>query len=415
MKVEWNSKYTTISVYTVITFACCLGIVLVAMNFESIWGTLKTAADTLAAISWGVIIAYLLNPIMMKCEQLLKKIIEKKKPHPKVCRFISTFLSIVFGIAVICALIAIIVPQVIESLMSIFESVPTYMNNLYDWVNKQLNDYPEIMNYVNTQLETIQSTVASWLNNIIPKVGDWAIKLKDGAVGFAVALKDFLIGFIVAVYLLLDKEKFIAMIKKMVTALFHEKARNELFKIARRTNQSLSGFISGKILDSTIIGMFCFIAMTLMKLDYPLLISVIIGVTNIIPFFGPFIGAIPSALLILLADPSKTFIFILLIFLLQQLDGNIIGPFILGDTTGLPAFWVMFAIFLGGGLFGFVGMLLGVPIFAVIYALVQELLEYLLTSKGLSAKTEDYYPKPDEKKTHAKDIKNKKTVEKKRS
>lgn len=413
MKVEWNSKYSTISVYTVITFACCLGIVLVAMNFESIWGTLKTAADTLAAVSWGIIIAYLLNPVMMKCEQLLKKVIEKKKPHPKVCRFISTFLAIAFGIAVICALIAIIVPQVIESLMSIFDSVPTYMNNMYDWINKQLNDYPEIMDYVNTQLETIQSTVISWMNNIIPKVGDWAIKLKDGAVGFAVAIKDFLIGFIVAVYLLLDKEKFIAMLKKMITALFPEKARNELFRIAQRTNQSLSGFIGGKILDSALIGMLCFIAMTLMKLDFPVLISVIIGVTNIIPFFGPFIGAIPSALLILLADPSKTFIFILLIFLLQQLDGNIIGPFILGDTTGLPAFWVMFAIFLGGGLFGFAGMLLGVPIFAVIYTLVQEILEYLLNAKGLSTNTEDYYPKPNEKKKVTKKERgSKKTAEK---
>lgn len=413
MKVEWNSKYTTISVYTVITFACCLGIVLLAMHFSSIWGALKTAADTLAAVSWGIIIAYLLNPVMMKCEQLLKKVIEKKKPHPKVCRFISTFLAIIFGIAVICALIAIIVPQVIESLMSIFDSVPTYMNNLYDWVNKQLNDYPEIMDYVNTQLETIQSTVISWVNGIIPKVGDWAIKLKDGAVGFAVAIKDFLIGFIVAVYLLLDKEKFIAMLKKMITALLPEKARSELFRIAQRTNQSLSGFISGKILDSALIGMLCFIAMTLMKLDFPVLISVIIGVTNIIPFFGPFIGAIPSALLILLADPSKTFIFILLIFLLQQLDGNIIGPFILGDTTGLPAFWVMFAIFLGGGLFGFAGMLLGVPIFAVIYTLVQEILEYLLNAKGLSTNTEDYYPKPNEKKKEPKKERgNKKTAEK---
>lgn len=399
MKVNWDSKYTTISVYSIITFSVCLGIVLIAINFSAIWGTLSAAANTLAAISWGIIIAYLLNPIMMFFERLFSRLFEKKKPHPKLCRTLSTFIAILAGIAIIAALIAIIVPQVLESVMSIFNSVPIYMNNIYKWVNSTLEDYPEIMDYVNTQLATIQSTVISWVNNLLPRVGDWAVKLKDGAVGFAVALKDFVIGFIVSVYLLLDKEKFLAQMKKLVIALFPDKAAKEIFRLANRTNASLSGFIGGKILDSFIIGMLCFVAMTIMKLDYPVLISVIIGVTNIIPFFGPFIGAIPSGLLILLSTPEKTLWFVLLIVLLQQFDGNILGPKILGDTTGLPAFWVMFAIFLGGGMFGFAGMLLGVPIFAVIYALIQEIIEQILEKKGLSKKTEDYYPVPKEKKT----------------
>ncbi|MGN1088890.1 MAG: AI-2E family transporter, partial [Huintestinicola sp.] len=154
-------------------------------------------------------------------------------------------------------------------------------------------------------------------------------------------------------------------------------------------------FISGKILDSIIIGIFCFIVMTIFKLDYPVLISTIVGVTNVIPFFGPFIGAIPSALLLLLSGtPKQTFVFIVIVVVLQQIDGNILGPWILGDSTGLPAFWVMFAIFVGGGLFGFAGMLLGVPIFAVIFTLVQEIVETLLKKKGLSVNTEEYYPGP---------------------
>lgn len=394
MKVDWNSKYTTVSVYTIITFAVCLALVIIVEKFSVITGALGAVMDTITAIVWGFVIAYLLNPVMMAVERGLKKMLEKKKSHPKLCRFISTFTAIIFGIAVICALVAIIVPQVLDSIMNIFNNAQNYMNNIYQWVNTTLAEYPEIVSYLNTQLNDIQSSVLSAVNNLIPKVGDWAIKLKDGAVGLLVGLKDFIIGFIVAVYFLLDKEKFLAQSKKLITAFLPDKVCRELFRIFDKTNRSLNGFIIGKILDSFIIGMICFVVMTIMKLEYSVLISVIVGVTNIIPFFGPFIGAIPSALLLLISEPSQTLPFIILIFAIQQFDGNILGPHILGDSTGLPAFWVMFAIFLGGGLFGFIGMLLGVPIFAVIYAFIQEITEALLKHKGLSANTIDYYPKP---------------------
>lgn len=397
MKVDWNSKYTTISVYAVITFAVCLAMVIITLNFSAVQSGLGRIYATLSAIVWGVVIAYLLNPVMMGAEKAFKKLLEKKKPRPRLCRALSTTTAIIFGIAVICALIAIIVPQVLDSIMNIFENTQTYMNNVYKWINTTLAEYPEIVSYLNNQLNSIQSAVISAVNNLIPKVGDWAVKIKDGAIGFIIGLKDFVIGFIVAVYLLADKEKFLAQLKKCMTALMPERMCSETLKIFHRTNKSLSGFITGKILDSFIIGMACFIGMTLMKIEYPVLISTIIGVTNIIPFFGPFIGAIPSVLLLLLSAPSKTLLFIVFIIFLQQIDGNILGPHILGDSTGLPAFWVMFAIFLGGGLFGFAGMLLGVPIFAVIYTLVQELIEYMLKKKGLSSDISDYYPVSDEK------------------
>lgn len=394
MKVDWNSKYTTISVYSVITFAVCLALVVITLKFSIISSAIGTVINTLSPIIWGVVIAYLLNPVMLFAERFFKRVFEKKKPHPKLCRAFSTIFSIIFGIAVIYAIVAIVVLQVLDSLMTIFSNAQNYMNNIYNWVNTTLAEYPEIVTYLNDQLNSIQSAVISTVNNLIPKVGDWALKLKDGAIGLIVGLKDFIIGFIVAVYLLIDKEKFLAQSKKAVTAIFPERVCRELLRIFHRTNKSLSGFITGKILDSFIIGMFCFIAMKIMKLDYPVLISTIVGVTNIIPFFGPFIGAIPSALLLLISTPTQTIPFIILILILQQIDGNIIGPHILGDSTGLPAFWVMFAIFIGGGLFGFAGMILGVPIFAVIYAFVQEILEYLLKNKGLSADTKDYYPVP---------------------
>ncbi|MCM1525115.1 MAG: AI-2E family transporter [Ruminococcus sp.] len=400
MKVNWNSKYTTVSVYTVITFAICLAMVLVVAKFSAIAGAFGTAVSTISAVIWGFIIAYLLNPVMMWVERISKKLFERKKPHPRLCRGISTAFAIIFGIAVICALIAIVVPQVIDSILQIFNNAQNYMNNVYAWVNTTLAEYPEILDYLNSQLDSIRSAVISAVNNLIPRVGDWAVRVKDGAVGLAIGLKDFIIGFIVAVYLLNDKEKFLAQAKKMTTAVFPEKLCREVLRIVDKTNKSFSGFISGKLLDSFIIGMICFIAMTLMKMEFSVLISTIVGVTNIIPFFGPFIGAIPSALLLLISAPEQTLKFIIMVIILQQFDGNILGPFILGDSTGLPAFWVMFAIFLGGGLFGFAGMLLGVPVFAVIYALAQEITESLLRRKGLSTATEDYYLKPAAVKEH---------------
>ncbi len=393
MKVDWNSKYNTIAVYTVITFAVCLAMVLVVVKFSAIWGALGTALSTIYAIVWGIVIAFLLNPVMMASEKLMKKIFEKKKKHPKLCRFLSTIIAIIFGMAIIAALIAIIVPQVLDSVMTIFTNAQTYINNVYSWINTTLVEYPEIATYLNGQLDSVEETVITAVNNLIPKVGDWAVRLKDGAIGFVIALKDFIIGFIVAVYLLLDKEKFIAQLRKGVTALFPNKIAYEIRRISAKVNKSLNGFITGKILDSFIIGMICFVLMTMFKMEFPVLISTIIGVTNIIPFFGPFIGAIPSALLLLISAPSQTLPFVVMIFALQQFDGNILGPQILGDSTGLPAFWVMFAIFMGGGLFGFPGMVLGVPIFAVIYALAEEIAEILLKRKGLPHETEAYYDK----------------------
>ena len=211
-----------------------------------------------------------------------------------------------------------------------------------------------------------------------------------GIFGFVLALKNFLLGIIVSIYLLLSKETLLAQVKKTILALFNKKTCEKTFMIYHKSNGLFIGFITGKIIDSLIIGILCFIGMTIFKMPYSVLISVIIGVTNIIPFFGPFIGAIPSALLILLAKPSFLLPFLIFVFVLQQFDGNILGPRILGDSTGLPAFWVLFSIFLGGGLFGFVGMLLGVPTFALVYALFRTFIEHRLESKNLPKETDAY-------------------------
>lgn len=407
MKIDWNSKYTTVSVYTVITFAVCLLMVAIFTHFTLISGFISMCVKALSPIIWGAVIAYLLNPVMKRCERWCKAVFDRKKPHPRLNRGISTAASIIFGLAVISALIAIIVPQVLESIVNIFNNIPSYMKNIENYVNElnsKLSEFPDAVVFINSVLDQMQEYFTDAANNLLPKVGDWAIKLRDGALGFITALKDFLIGFIVAVYFLLDKEKFIIGAKKLMSALFPKSAASEILSLSRRTNESLSGFISGKLIDSFIIGVICFISMTIMKMDYAVLISTIIGITNVIPFFGPFIGAIPSAFLLLVSSPAKFFPFVIMIIVLQQFDGNILGPYILGDSTGLPAFWVMFAILFGSALFGFAGMLLGVPIFAVIYAIVQEITEKLLIKRGLPLDDENYEPVPMPPKRHSPNI-----------
>jgi predicted PurR-regulated permease PerM len=392
MKINWNSKYTTISVYTVLTFTACIFVYGILFNFTAIGDFIKKLTNILAPIIWGIVIAYLVNPIMKWIERRVKKVTEKKKRHFKLTRIISLFWAMIIFLAVIAALGAIILPQVIESITTIVNNFSTYINNFENWIDSLLVKYPEVLTVVSDQFDNIEKALMEFANNIVPKVGDIMKKITDSTLSFLVAVKDILIGIIVAVYLLYGKEKFQAQMKKLVCGILPKKCANTTLRICAQTNGSISGFISGKIVDSIIIGCLCFVCMTIMKFDFIVLISVIVGVTNVIPFFGPFIGAIPSALLLLVAAPKQVIPFLILILIVQQLDGNVIGPKILGQTTGISAFWVLFSILVGGGLFGFAGMLLGVPVFAVLYSLLKEFIEYLLENKSLSTETEDYLP-----------------------
>ena len=402
MKIEPNQKYLTVSFYTVITFAICLFLVVIVQKFSVISGVLASFANVIAPVTWGIVIAYIVNPLMKFFERVFGKCFERKKAHRKLVRSLSVAFGLLTLLAVLFAIVAVLLPQVVESVIGLARNFNSYLNNFESWIYKFVEDYPDIYSFVQTQFDNLQPKLTDFINSIVPKLGEWAIKLKDGAIGFIGGLGDFVIGFIVAIYLLFSKEKFIAQMRKFVAAVLPEGGKNAVYSIAARTNKMLGGFISGKLIDSTIIGILTFICMSIMKMDFVALISVVVGVTNIIPFFGPFIGAIPSALLLLVAAPRQVIPFVIFIFILQQFDGNILGPKILGDSTGLSPFWVMFAIFVGGGMFGFAGMILGVPIFAVIYSLVRDFVNYLLERRGLSTRTLDYcsndIPVDDEKK-----------------
>ena len=276
---------------------------------------------------------------------------------------------------------------------------------------KLKNANPEIKKFIYDQMDTIESVALSMANSLQPQLenlfskGGLLANLTGSALSFISGVKDFLIGAIVSVYLLFSKELFTAQAKKVVYAFFSEQKSSKILSFSRDANEKFISFLSGKALDSFIIGMICFVAMNVLDLPYIVLISVIVGVTNMIPFFGPIIGAVPSALLILLSNPSKTVAFIIMIIILQQLDGNVIGPKILGNQLGMNAFWILFSIVIGGGLFGFVGMILAVPCFAVIYPMFKETVNSRLVKKQLSANTNDYFT--EEKSIIVKDKKNK--------
>ncbi|MDE6798655.1 MAG: AI-2E family transporter [Ruminococcus sp.] len=394
MKINWNEKYTTVSVYTVITFTACIVVYAFIINFTGIGGIIHTVLDVTSPVIWGLIIAYLLNPVMKWIEKRVKRFTEKTKKRPKLTRAVSVTITMIVFIAMLIALCSIIVPQVTDSLMGIIDNIGTYFNNLEKWINGILAKYPKILSLANSQIENVETTLMNTINQVMPKIGDLMKVITDGTLTFIMAIKDFLIGVIVSVYFLIDKEHFQAGMKKIIYAFFPQKASSGVLRICSQVNASISGFISGKIIDSIIIGCLCFICMTIMKLDFTILIAVIVGITNIIPFFGPFIGAVPSAVLLLVSSPKQVIPFLILIFVIQQLDGNIIGPKILGQSIGISAFWVLFSILVGGGLFGFAGMILGVPIFAVLHSLINQFVNYRLEIKSLSTDINDYVPSP---------------------
>jgi predicted PurR-regulated permease PerM len=390
MKIFNDKKYNTIAAYAIATFAVCLLLVIIIFRFSTLAGVVKNLLHILNPIIWGVVIAYLLNPIMMFFERLFVKAFDKKKPHKKLNRYLSIAVTSILTLLVIISIAAVLIPQIIGNISNIASNMPAYFENMQKWFDDLLENNPMIMDFVNSEFKDFQTYITDAVNKFQPQLQSFVSNLTLGILNFAVGVKDFLLGFIVMIYLLASKEIFIAQAKKIMYALLSEKACSHVMYVARKANTTFIGFISGKVLDSFIIGVLCFIAMTLMGMPLTVLISVIVGITNMIPFFGPFIGAIPSAFLILLVSPDKLVAFVVFIIILQQFDGNILGPKILGDSTGLPSFWVLFAIFIGGGLFGFAGMLLCVPVFAVIYTLAKQLIENRLKAKNLPVGTKEY-------------------------
>ena len=393
-----NDKYRTYIYWGVTALAVLL--LLVAAVFVVIRWSLVAAlgakiAHILAPVIYGAVFAYLLNPVYNRVQaavmKLTKDIIPDEKGRKRLGGFLGTLASMCLLVAVVVGLISMLIPQLISSIRGVMETLPSSINNLEIWLEKILADNPDLEQQVMQHYGAAADYLQNWLTNVVvPNIYRIIGSVSSGVVLVVRAVFDILIGLIVMVYLLNMKEKLLAQAKMIIYGVFPLKIANKVIEEGRYVHQVFGGFIIGKLLDSLIIGLICFVLLGFANMPYVLLVSVIVGVTNVIPFFGPFIGAIPSAFLILLSDPMKCLYFLIFVLLLQQFDDNILGPKILGDSTGLSSFWVLFSILLFGGLMGFVGMIIGVPTFAVMYRLVTEFTTWRLGKKALSGNLNEY-------------------------
>jgi len=343
----------------------------------------------------GFVLAYLLTPAVNFLEnKVIYEIFGKKIFSPKAkrkVRFLTVLVTMIIFVFFVYEFFKLVIPEIAVSVAKIDEAFPDYVSNLERWVNKLLSNNPDIEKTATNLLNDYSEEIDSWLEtNDMLQIKDLLKALTTGVFSVIKSVWNFVIGFIISVYLLCGKENFMGQAKKLIYALFKRDTANAFIHNIRFTHKTFIGFFLGKIVDSIIIGFLCFMLTKLIGTPYPVLISVVIGVTNIIPFFGPYIGAIPCAFLVLMVDPIQFIYFVIMIVLLQQFDGNILGPKILGDSTGLSGFWVIFSITLFGGLFGIVGMLVGVPVFAVIFASIKAMVKSRLEVKGIDGNTDKF-------------------------
>ena len=367
----------------------------VVLNLEAFGGILKTVGDVLSPLVIGLVLAYLLNPLMNFMDRRLLPFLRKRNMKENRAKKLSRGVSLVFALLVFGILVyefcALLLPQLYESIMGIVNNFSTYYGSVTRWVMRFLADNPDIQDYAADLMNNMYNLLVNFVtNSLLPNIETIVTSLTSSVMSVVGAALDLLIGLCAAVYMLASRDTFLAQSKKLVAALFKEKTADHILDLGRRIHKVFSGFIIGKILDSLIIGVLCYVGMLILKLPYPALIATVVGVTNVIPFFGPFIGAIPSIFLILLVNPMQAVYFAIFVLALQQLDGNVIGPRILGDTIGISGFWVLVSITVAGGLFGFAGMLLGVPVFAVLYMLVGDFVNTKLRGKGMTTDTEEY-------------------------
>ena len=397
-RFNWDKRYLYWGVTAFCVIAAALLFYFAVGNITRLVGAVNTLVRILAPFIWGVVICYLLSPLMRTlenrlCLPLARKLYKKSKRSDgrKFARAMSVLLCEIVLILILVALVYLILPQVLSSIQMIIQNSGTYVDNLSDWADGLFENYPLLDQYIGDVLDNFNTNFGNWLQTtLLPRVGNVVTSITSGVYGVAKSIYHLIIGIIVSIYLLSDKEGFLAAVKRLSYAVLSVETAERARMGINFVDRTFMSFLNGKLLDSLIIGIICYIVCSILQMPFTLLVSVIVGVTNIIPFFGPLIGAIPSALIILMVDPTKCLIFVIFVIILQQIDGNIIGPRILGNSTGITGFWVMFSIILGGGLFGFWGLLLGVPVFVVVYSLVTNLIVKKLKREDLPYEIEDY-------------------------
>ena len=363
----------------------------IMIYYDRIFSAVSSILGALSPFLVGGALAFIQMPIARKAEQLLRGSVFRKKPKSRAPRVLSVIFSILILLLAIAAFLWILLPQLISSVESLVRLITNFVNNNHDTVN----DFLKQVGLIDAETDPLKSSwqnILSVASNYVGVAAD--ILRKSGSMVYQFFFQMF-VGLVTSIYLLMQRDQLARQAKKLCYALMKKENAETLIYWSRKANRIFGGFTTGKIIDSAVIGIICYIGMLIMRLDYPLLISVVIGVTNIIPFFGPFIGAVPSILILLIIKPSQALAFGIFIVVLQQIDGNVIGPKILGDYTGISGLWTMFAIILGSSLFGFVGMLISVPTFALIYAIMRTVTEKQLRKRGLPTDSMAYDTEPE--------------------
>ena len=337
----------------------------------------------------GFVFAYLLNPIVEFIKNnLVRKIVKDNLKKKKITN-LSILITCVIFIAIVILLFSIIIPELLKSIEKLAVNLPYYFEEIKNYLITKSSD--ELQNAILNNYESINIYFNNVLNTtIIPKIDSWLMMLSNGLLGALKTVFNIILGFVISIYFLSDKDNFVSGIKRIIYTIFSISTANKIMENTRHTNEIFGNFLVGKLLDSLIIGVITFLFLAIFGYPYALLIGFLVGVTNMIPYFGPWIGGIPSVLLILMESPTKALIFGLFIVVLQQIDGNILGPKLCGSRIGLKSFWVLASILVFGKLFGVIGMLIGVPIFALIYGYLDNQIMTILKEKKLPIKNEDY-------------------------
>lgn len=398
MKFRWDEKYLYWGITGFLILAAAILFYYLVFHTTKMLEIISSFFRICSPIIYGFILAYLLTPICSFFEHKFLcpiynffHIDTKKTKTRRRIRTLAILLTIFLTIYILYIFFSIVLKEVIASIQSIYLQSPIYINNFKTWFEHTLSMDKSIESTVTNLITTYSDEFNNWLNgSLMPRLNIIIKEVSLSVLGVAKGLWNLIIGLIISIYVMASKETFAGQAKKIAYAILSEENANNIIGDFRYANKTFGSYISGKIIDSIIMGILCFIFMKILGLNYEILISVIIGVTNVIPFFGPFLGAIPSALLILMINPLNGLKFIILILILQQFDGNVLGPKILGDSTGLSSFWVIFSITIFGAYFGIIGMAIGVPVFALVYAAIKRKLNSMLKNKGLTINTKEY-------------------------
>jgi len=405
MKFQPNKNYTTIALYCIAVLAAVIILYAFVNNIASVWSGLTAILGYLRPVTYGILLALILNPILRFYESKVLSRLRRKRAHttrathPARRRAVAILLTLLTVVLTIVIIFGLFIPQMIGSFGGLIKRMPEYAEQINAFI-RSVTDSLEAFRVLEPNSEVaklitgLTSQLTSSLSNIGGNVDAWlsaaASQILSLGAQMASGFVNWVLGFLISIYILFDREKLFAQARKISVALLPERIVQWIDEISVEAAQIFKGFLVGKVIGSLFVGILCSLGMVILRIPYPIPIGVLIGLTNIFPYFGPFVGAILGTLLILLINPFKALLFLVFVIALQQFDNNVLEPKILGGRTGLSALWVVVSVLLFGGLFGMMGMFLGVPVFAIIYAVLKKVVAHSLIQKGKSADTRDY-------------------------